>query len=433
MSQRRQIVLWIAAVVVCCLFGVRALLVPFPRPALAQQFLDPSPGEAVGEPNPQNESLEPGAPDPKAVLFYDTVVEVSVHSPSRQQQMAKAIKALREAQSDEQKRVARDGLRKILSDIFTADMQAREKQAKEIETRLAKLRQQYQSRDKVKDDIIDLQLKVLEQDAAGLGFPNSTRGATDDSGRYTTFPPGVLPPPVAVPADPKAPPKPGFPGVVPRVEAVEPRATNRNFLESFPDLKPNETRPADPLSGDEVTRQSRRSNYGLSSNPANIALPYDGIVSEYNQLRSQYRKATQELQRTESLKDATVNGKPVPFSPQVTERARQELSDAKHLLDVKLQLLKLDLKAADIACKAVKLKYEQTAKLEEKKAVSKSEVDAQRALLEAAEVEVSRIQTLLTLFESIKTSEQAAPAAEGAANDPTQPPKQETPVKPVGF
>ena len=44
----------------------------------------------------------------------------------------------------------------MLSDIFAQDMQTRERQAAEIESRLAKLRKQYQARDKVKDEIIDL-------------------------------------------------------------------------------------------------------------------------------------------------------------------------------------------------------------------------------------------------------------------------------------
>jgi biotin carboxyl carrier protein len=52
-------------------------------------------------------------------------------------------------------------------------MQAREQQAQEIESRLAKLRRQYQQREAAKDRIIDLQLQVIEQDAAGLGFPGS--------------------------------------------------------------------------------------------------------------------------------------------------------------------------------------------------------------------------------------------------------------------
>jgi uncharacterized protein (TIGR03067 family) len=53
-------------------------------------------------------------------------------------------------------------------------MQAREKHAAEIESRLARLRKQYQEREAAKDKIIDLQLQVIESDAAGLGFPGAS-------------------------------------------------------------------------------------------------------------------------------------------------------------------------------------------------------------------------------------------------------------------
>jgi hypothetical protein len=82
-----------------------------------------------------------------------------------------AVKKLREAKTDGERQTAREALRKVLAQVFADDMRAREKQAAEIESRLAKLRQQYQEREHVKDRIIDLQLQVLEQEAAGLGFP----------------------------------------------------------------------------------------------------------------------------------------------------------------------------------------------------------------------------------------------------------------------
>jgi hypothetical protein len=74
--------------------------------------------------------------------------------------------------------VAREQLRKLLAEVFTQDMQAREEQSREIETRLAKLRKQYKEREAAKDQIIDLQLKVIEQDAAGLGFPTGESKGT---------------------------------------------------------------------------------------------------------------------------------------------------------------------------------------------------------------------------------------------------------------
>jgi hypothetical protein len=82
-----------------------------------------------------------------------------------------ARKKLTDAKTDEARNSARAELRQLLAEIYSQDMAMREKQAAEIEARLAKLRQQFQAREKSKDEIIDLQLKVIEQDTAGLGFP----------------------------------------------------------------------------------------------------------------------------------------------------------------------------------------------------------------------------------------------------------------------
>src|SRR6185436_2293276 len=81
-----------------------------------------------------------------------------------------AMKKLRDAKGDDEKQAAKTALRNVLAKIFEEDMNAREKQAKEIETRLATLRQRYQERQKAANEILDLQLKVLENEAAGLGF-----------------------------------------------------------------------------------------------------------------------------------------------------------------------------------------------------------------------------------------------------------------------
>jgi hypothetical protein len=101
---------------------------------------------------------------------------------SNRRQIDSALRKLREAKSDAERETARSVVRRTLADIFQADMEARRRQAAEIESRLTKLRQQYEEREKVKDTIIDLQLKVLENDAAGLGFPNGTTAG--GSGEY---------------------------------------------------------------------------------------------------------------------------------------------------------------------------------------------------------------------------------------------------------
>jgi hypothetical protein len=110
---------------------------------------------------------------------------------SNQERIDAAVKKLREGQSDQEKQAARQSLRTILEGIFDDDMEAREKQAQEIEDRLAKLRQQYRTRERAKDEIIELQLQVLENDAAGLGFP-AAQPAPRSSG-YDPFG-GTIPP-----------------------------------------------------------------------------------------------------------------------------------------------------------------------------------------------------------------------------------------------
>lgn len=95
---------------------------------------------------------------------------------SSRQRLEFTLKKLRESKDEQEIQAARAELRQTLGDIFRVDMQARQQQAQEIELRLAKLRQQYQEREKVKDEIIDLQLQVLEKEAAGLGFPEALRG-----------------------------------------------------------------------------------------------------------------------------------------------------------------------------------------------------------------------------------------------------------------
>jgi len=100
--------------------------------------------------------------------------------------MDAAVATLQSAKTDDEKQAAKDTLRQTLVEIFTADMQAREKAVKEIESRIGELRKQYEARQKVKDEIIELQLKVLENEAAGLGFP----AASASGGQPRTMPRG---------------------------------------------------------------------------------------------------------------------------------------------------------------------------------------------------------------------------------------------------
>jgi hypothetical protein len=89
---------------------------------------------------------------------------------ANQHRIDDAMKNLRGAKTDADKQAAKDTLKQLLAGVFDEDMQVRDKQATEIEVRVKKLRQQYQERLKVRDEIIELQIKLLENEAAGLGF-----------------------------------------------------------------------------------------------------------------------------------------------------------------------------------------------------------------------------------------------------------------------
>lgn len=86
-----------------------------------------------------------------------------------------AVAKLRQAKTDDEKTAAAAELRQVLSDVFRADMLQRYEKTRAIETQLKKLRDQHEARDQAKDEIIDLQLKLLEKQAAGLDFPPAVR------------------------------------------------------------------------------------------------------------------------------------------------------------------------------------------------------------------------------------------------------------------
>jgi hypothetical protein len=80
---------------------------------------------------------------------------------------------LRDADSDEEKDNAQAELRRLLTDYFEKDMQRRKTELDEMEKRLARLRDQLSRRHTKMDEIVDLQIKVLINEADGMGFFSS--------------------------------------------------------------------------------------------------------------------------------------------------------------------------------------------------------------------------------------------------------------------
>ena len=82
----------------------------------------------------------------------------------------KAAEAVRDAEGDDAKEKAEAHLRRLLSKRFEADMEQRQAALEEMVQRLEKLKEQFSERKEKMDDIVDLQIKVLVNEADGLGF-----------------------------------------------------------------------------------------------------------------------------------------------------------------------------------------------------------------------------------------------------------------------
>ena len=85
-------------------------------------------------------------------------------------ELRKAAEAVRNADGEDETSAARKTLTELVEKCFDADMVNREKELAELEKRLAKLREQLDRRRTKKQDIMDLQIKVLLNEADGLGF-----------------------------------------------------------------------------------------------------------------------------------------------------------------------------------------------------------------------------------------------------------------------
>jgi hypothetical protein len=87
------------------------------------------------------------------------------------QDLHEAVGKLKSAKNEADKTSATNEISKLLDKWFKRDMERREKQIAEIEERVKKLREQIDKRKKAKEDIINLRLKTIVNEADGLGFP----------------------------------------------------------------------------------------------------------------------------------------------------------------------------------------------------------------------------------------------------------------------
>lgn len=85
-------------------------------------------------------------------------------------EIGRLMNQLRGAEDDAKKGEITKQLESAVDKYFDEDMKARETELKNLEERLTKLRGQLDRRRKAKADIIQLQIKVLVNEAEGLGF-----------------------------------------------------------------------------------------------------------------------------------------------------------------------------------------------------------------------------------------------------------------------
>jgi hypothetical protein len=158
------------AVVTACVViavGVSAGL----RLSFAQEPSDPfgpSPRVPVAD-NPFAAQPVAEVYQPGTAVFVPVQVDVAQYA-QRQASIKSAAAALRDAKSEEARSAARKKLVDVLNNIFDEDMKKRATELQKVEDRVKKLRGLYDKRLDKQKEIVELQVKVLENEADGLGF-----------------------------------------------------------------------------------------------------------------------------------------------------------------------------------------------------------------------------------------------------------------------
>jgi hypothetical protein len=133
-------------------------------------------------------------------------------------EVAGLIKQLKESEADADKESIKEKIKTELELQYDTYLEFHEQPLKQLEERLAKLREEFDARKKAKDDLVKLRLDTIWYESQGLGWPsNRTTTLWRDNGfpggpasRYpatwsTPFAPDSLPNP-PVPPTPNAPP-----------------------------------------------------------------------------------------------------------------------------------------------------------------------------------------------------------------------------------
>jgi hypothetical protein len=117
--------------------------------------------------------------DPGVALVHginDKVIHLKTKGGNRQaaDALRQAAAALRDAKDDAAKTAAQGQLTELLDKVFEEDMQRREQELAQVEQRTKDLRALMGRRREKKNEIVELQIKVLLNEADGLGFFNES-------------------------------------------------------------------------------------------------------------------------------------------------------------------------------------------------------------------------------------------------------------------
>lgn len=174
----------------------------------------------------ENKSNPFGAGDPNTAAKRVWAINVTKNAFTPASKLLRsAADAVQNAKGDEEKATARKKLNELVDKCFDDDMVQRQKELEQLEKRLSQLREQLDRRKNKKSEIVDLQLKVLLNEADGLGFFSSAERGGDSKVPMINSPYGL--PIIAEPGDltpffnaptptPTAPSPPGPAPVAPR-------------------------------------------------------------------------------------------------------------------------------------------------------------------------------------------------------------------------
>jgi hypothetical protein len=134
----------------------------------SQQAAPPNPGAQPYPPSPIVVAQPVFDPASRTTKYH--VEEWNTVYGAARTEIDQLVKQLGEAEDSTKKSEITKQLESEVAKFFDSDMEQRETDLKNLEERVKKLNAQLDRRRKAKDDIIQLQVKVLINEAEGLGF-----------------------------------------------------------------------------------------------------------------------------------------------------------------------------------------------------------------------------------------------------------------------